>query len=138
MTPQQIRLVQESFRSVAPMGDQVAEIFYARLFQLDPSLRPMFSGDMQEQGRKLITMIGFAVQGLSQLHDIVPQVMQLGRRHAGYGVQPDHYDTVAEALLWTLEQGLGDQFTDELRGAWTEAYLILARTMMAGARELAA
>ena len=138
MTPQQIRMVQDSFRNVAPMGAEVADMFYQRLFQLDPSLRPMFSGDMQEQGRKLITMIGFAVQGLTRLDELVPQVMELGRRHAGYGVQPSHYDTVAEALLWTLEQGLGDQFTDPLRAAWTEAYGVLAKTMMAGAQEMAA
>ncbi len=138
MTPHQIRMVQDSFRSVAPMGVEVADMFYQRLFQLDPSLRPMFSGDMQEQGRKLITMIGFAVQGLTRLDELVPQVMELGRRHAGYGVQPSHYDTVAEALLWTLEQGLGDQFTDPLRAAWTEAYGVLAKTMMAGAQEMAA
>lgn len=138
MTPHQIRLIQESFDTVAPLGTAVAEIFYGRLFQLDPSLRQMFKPDMQTQHQQLMAMLSIVVKGLTRLDVLVPQVSELGRRHAGYGVQPSHYDTVGAALLGTLEQGLGDGFTDEVREAWTEAYGVLAQTMMAGAEEMAA
>jgi hemoglobin-like flavoprotein len=108
-------------------------MFYARLFVLDPSLRPLFKGDMAEQGRKLMTMIGTAIANLHRLDSIVPAVRDLGRRHGGYGVQPAHYNTVATALLWTLEQGLGDEFTPATRDAWVECYTVLARTMQEAA-----
>jgi hemoglobin-like flavoprotein len=102
---------------------------------VDPSLRPLFKGDMAEQGRKLMTMIGTAVANLHQLHMIVPAVQDLGHRHARYGVAPSHYQTVATALLWTLEQGLGDEFTPETRDAWVECYSTLASTVQnAGGR----
>ena len=138
MTPHQIELVQDSFATVAPLGTGVAEIFYGRLFHLDPSLRSLFADDMQTQHQQLMAMIGIVVKGLTRLDVLVPQVAELGRRHAGYGVQPAHYDTVGAALLWTLEQGLGEEFTGEVRDAWTEAYGVLAQTMMAGAEEMAA
>ena len=138
MTPQQIQLVQDSFRTVAPLGTGVAEIFYGRLFQLDPGLRGLFADDMTTQHQQLMAMIGIVVKGLTRLDVLVPQVAELGRRHAGYGVEPSHYDTVGAALLWTLEQGLGDALTDDVREAWTEAYGVLAQTMMAGAEEKAA
>ena len=90
-----------------PIADTAAELFYGKLFSLDPSLKPLFKGDIKQQGRKLMSMIGTAVSGLTRLEQIVPAVQALGVRHAGYGVQPAHYGTVATALLWTLEQGLG-------------------------------
>ncbi len=133
MTPEQITLVQESFKKVAPIKEAAAAMFYDRLFELDPSLRSMFKGDMAEQGRKLMMMIGTAVGGLDRLESIVPAVQALGRRHGGYGVKPDQYTTVAEALLWTLEQGLGEAFTDDVKAAWAEAYGILSATMIAAA-----
>jgi hemoglobin-like flavoprotein len=133
MTPEQIKLIQTSFERVLPIADTAAELFYNRLFELDPALRPLFRGDLREQGRKLMTMIRFVVVGLSRLDQLVPAVQDLGRRHAGYGVQPGHYATVGAALLWTLECGLGDEFTPQVAAAWAEAYTILADTMRAAA-----
>ena len=133
MTPDSQRLVRESFAKVAPIAPAAAAMFYDRLFVLDPSLRPLFKGDMDEQGRKLMTMIGTAVANLHRLDAVVRTVRDLGRRHAGYGVQPSHYNTVASALLWTLEQGLGDDFTPATRQAWIECYTVLAGTMQEAA-----
>ncbi len=129
MTPQQIRLVQESFAKVAPIADAAAAMFYTRLFELDPALSSLFRGDMQAQGRKLMQMIGAAVRGLDNLETLVPVVQQLGVRHTGYGVKEKDYDTVGAALLWTLEKGLGAQFTPDVRAAWTAVYGVLANTM---------
>src|ERR1700726_318091 len=126
MTPENQALVRESFAKVVPIAPQAAAMFYDRLFVLDPSLKPLFKGDMNEQGRKLMAMIGTAVANLGKLETVVPAVQDLGRRHATYGVQPAHYDTVAAALLWTLAQGLGDGFTPPVEAAWTEAYMVLA------------
>ena len=138
MTPEQIALVQESFQKVAPIKDAAADMFYARLFTLDPSLRPLFKSDIKGQGRKLMTMLATAVGGLTQLDSIVPAVEALGQRHGKYGVQISHYGTVAEALLWTLEQGLGEAFTEDVKEAWVAAYGILSSTMIAAAGEKAA
>jgi hemoglobin-like flavoprotein len=129
MTPEDQTLVRESFDKVVPIAPQAAALFYDRLFMLDPSLKPLFKGDMAEQGRRLMKMIGTAVANLDKLETIVPAVEDLGRRHATYGVQPAHYDTVATALLWTLGQGLGSAFTPPVEAAWTEAYTILATAM---------
>ena len=134
MTSREITLIQESFRQVLPGLDSAATLFYARLFELDPSLRPMFRGDMKEQGRKLMQMLALAVTSLSQLDKLVPAVRAMGARHAGYGVREEHYATVGAALLWTLEKGLGPSFTDEVRVAWTNAYTLLADTMIDAAR----
>lgn len=138
MTPLQIELVQQSFAVVAPSADEVARLFYGRLFELDPSLRPMFPDELDEQGRKLMKMLAVAVNGLNRLDAIVPAVQALGRRHVGYGVTDDHYTTVATALLWTLENGLGAAFTLETREAWTAAYTVLATTMIDAAHEVPA
>ncbi len=129
MTPEQIAVVQTTYKSVAPISDTAAQLFYGKLFELDPALKPLFKGDMREQGRKLMMMIGTAVAGLSDLQRLVPAVQALGRRHAGYGVLPQHFDTVGAALLWTLEQGLGPAFTPEAKAAWTETYVTLAAVM---------
>ncbi len=135
MTETQKILVQKSFEKVLPIADTAAELFYSRLFEIDPSLRPMFSGDIKEQGKKLMMTLNVAVKGLDRLDELVPQIQKLGRNHAGYGVKDEHYDTVAGALLWTLEQGLGADFTDEVKEAWVEVYTILAGTMKAAAKE---
>ncbi len=135
MTPTEISLVKDSFRKVVPIADQAAALFYARLFELDPSLRPLFRGDMAEQGRKLMTMIATAVASLERLDTIVPAVRQLGARHASYQVTDEHYATVGAALLWTLEKGLGSDFTAEVRAAWTTTYTLLANTMMEASRQ---
>ena len=129
MTPQQITLIQTSWASVVPIQDTAAGLFYQRLFALDPAVRPMFKGDMQEQGRKLMKMLGVVVNSLTKLDELVPVAQDMARRHVGYGVQAAHYDTVGAALLWTLEQGLGSAFTDDTRDAWAEAYGILSMVM---------
>jgi hemoglobin-like flavoprotein len=129
MTSEQKVLVQSTFAKVAPIADDAAAVFYARLFELDPSLRPLFTTDLTEQGRKLMQMIAVAVNGLARLDELVPAVRQLGIRHARYGVKDQHYDTVAEALLWTLERGLGSDFTPAVKDAWTAVYGVLAATM---------
>jgi hemoglobin-like flavoprotein len=134
MTPKQIALVQGSWKNVLAISDAAAQLFYARLFALDPSLAPMFRGDMKEQGRKLVAMITVAVNGIARIETLVPVIEALGRRHAGYGVKDEHYSTVAAALLWTLEQGLGDEFTPEVCEAWTLAYGVLATTMQDASR----
>jgi hemoglobin-like flavoprotein len=136
MTPAQKTLVQQSFARVAPISKQAAAMFYGRLFELDPQLRPLFRGDMKEQGHKLMQMLAVAVNGLDRLEEIVPAVQALGRRHLGYGVQDSHYDTVGEALLWTMQQGLGEAFTADTRQAWAEVYGLLAATMRAAATEV--
>lgn len=129
MTTHQIELVQATWAKVTPIAETAAELFYGRLFDLDPSLKPLFSSDMVEQGKKLMQMINSAVNGLSRLEEIVPSVEALGRRHVQYGVKEEHYDTVGSALLWTLEKGLGEAFTPEVKEAWTETYITLATTM---------
>ncbi|MBI2311002.1 MAG: hemin receptor [Betaproteobacteria bacterium] len=129
MTPKQIELVQSTWQAVIPIKDQAAKLFYGRLFELDPALKPLFKGDMAEQGRKLTAMINTAVTGLSRLDEIVPAVQDLGRRHVAYGVTGAHYDTVGAALLWTLEKGLGDAFTPPVAEAWATVYGVLASTM---------
>jgi len=135
MTPEQVQLVKTSFASVLPIAERAGMMFYDHLFELDPTLRPMFKGDISEQNRALMRMIASAVNGLDRLETIVPTVQALGVRHAGYGVVDAHYQTVGKALLWTLQQGLGDGFTPEVAEAWTAAYGLLAGTMQSAARE---
>jgi hemoglobin-like flavoprotein len=129
ITPKQKQLVQTSFAKVVPIDATAADLFYARLFVLDPTLKPLFKGDMKEQGRKLMRTLAVAVNGLDNLEQIVLTVQDLGRKHAVYGVEPKHYDTVGAALLWTLEQGLGAAFTRETGEAWAAVYTLLATTM---------
>ena len=135
MTPRQMALVQGSWKDVLAVSETTAQLFYLRLFALDPSLQPMFKGEMREQGRKLIAMMSVAVNGLARIETLVPVIEALGRRHAGYGVKDEHYATVAAALLWALEQGLGARFTPDVRDAWSAAYGLLASTMQAAARQ---
>lgn len=138
MNPQTIELVQSSWQQVKPISDQAAALFYGRLFALDPALRPLFKGDMAEQGRKLMTMITLAVNSLERLEQILPAVQDMGRRHAGYGVENAHYATVGAALLWTLEQGLGAAYTPAIQAAWTETYTLLASVMQEAAANVVA
>ena len=126
-------LVQTSFAQVRPIADAAAALFYSRLFELDPTLRPLFKGDMGEQGRKLMEMIDLAVKGLDRPEALLPALAALGRRHAGYGVNESDYETVGEALLWTLEQGLGPSFTPDVREAWAALYRLVADTMRGAA-----
>jgi len=138
LTLAQKTLVQDSFATIAPIADDAAVLFYQRLFELDPSLEPMFRGNMAEQRKKLMQMLTAAVKGLDRLDQLVPVVENLGRRHAGYGVTDAHYDTVGSALLWTLEMGLGRAFTTEVKDAWATVYGLLATTMKEAAREVRA
>lgn len=138
LTTIQIRMVQSTWQLLVPIQRQVASAFYSKLFMLDPGIAPLFKGDLDDQGRKLTAMITTAVSSLDGLGELVPHVQALGRRHAGYGVNDAHYDTVGAALLWTLEQGLGSRFTPEVKTAWTRTYDLLASTMKAAARDAAA
>jgi NAD(P)H-dependent flavin oxidoreductase YrpB (nitropropane dioxygenase family)/hemoglobin-like flavoprotein len=135
---QQIDLIRASFAHVAPIKREAAALFYVRLFQIAPSLRPLFKGEMEAQGAKLMAMLSTAVANLDRLETIVPAVRALGARHAGYGVQAADYGPVAEALLWTLGHALGDAFTAETRDAWVAAYTILAGQMQDAAQQVAA
>ena len=137
MTPEQIELVKQSWAQVVPISDKAAELFYGKLFELDPSVRSLFSGDMEEQGRKLMKMIGTAVNALDRLDDVVPAVQDLGVRHIAYGVKDEHYGTVGAALLWTLETGLGEAFTEPTKEAWATVYGVLAETMKSAAAKAA-
>src|SRR5215831_13682600 len=124
-------------RGALPIADEAGKLFYERLFALDPALRPLFKGDMTEQSRTLMRMIAVAVNGLDRLDTIAPALKALGVRHAGYGVRDGHYATVGDALLWTLERGLGESFTPDVAEAWSAAYGLLAQTMQSAARDAA-
>jgi hemoglobin-like flavoprotein len=131
MTPRQENLIRTSWAQVAPIADVAATIFYDRLFELDPSLRPMFAHtDSAGQRRNLMQTLTVVVKSIDRLGEIVPAVQALGRRHAGYGVKPEHFATVGQALLDTLAVGLGEAFTPDVREAWATAYGVLADVMM--------
>ena len=134
MTPAQVEMIRSSWTAVEPIGDVAATLFYDRLFELDPALRRLFARtDMAQQKKILIQTLTVVVKSLDRLDQLVPAIEALGRRHAGYGVRAEHYETVGVALLWTLGQGLGDAFTPELEVAWTEAYTTLASVMIGAA-----
>lgn len=133
MTPEQKRLVQSSFEQVAPISELAASLFYERLFELDPRLRHLFKGDLQEQGRKLMQMLGVVLKGLDRPDELTTAAQALGKRHVAYGVKDEDYETVGAALLWTLGKGLGAAFTTEVKDAWAAAYTLLAGSMKADA-----
>jgi hemoglobin-like flavoprotein len=135
VTPSQVHDVKASFELVRPIAPQAGAMFYDKLFELDPSLRPLFKGDIAEQSRKLMQTLATVVNSLDRLDAIVPAVQSLGARHADYGVKDADYDTVAAALIWTLNKGLGAAFTADVRDAWVAAYGILAETMKAAANK---
>src|SRR5258706_9740630 len=135
MTHYQIALVQWTWKQVTPIADTAAKLFFGRLFELDPSVKPMFKGEPVEQGRKLMKAIDAAVNGLQHLDRLVPVLRGLGARHVGYGVRDEHYATGGEALLWTLKQGLGGAFTHEVHDAWAAAYELLSGVMGQGAAQ---
>jgi nitric oxide dioxygenase len=138
MTPEQVRLVQQSFGQVVPIADKAAEIFYGRLFEIAPAVKPLFHGDMADQRRKLVAALAAVVSGLSNLPSILPAASALAKRHVGYGAKPEHYPVVGEALLWTLERGLGPQWNHQVADAWTAAYATLSGYMIAEAYPRAA
>lgn len=137
MTPEKIKLVQDSFQKVAPIADTAADIFYDRLFEIAPQVRSLFPAEMSDQKTKLMQMLGTAINGLTNLDAIIPAVQDLGRRHNDYNVKPEHYDIVGAALLYTLEKGLGDDWNDELKEAWTEVYGTVAKVMIDAQAEAA-
>jgi len=137
VTPNQITLVQDSFQLVAPIADTASELFYTRLFELDPSVRPLFPTDIADQRRKLMQTLSVVIGSLRYLDGIAPSIHALGRRHAAYGVKPEHFDTIGSALLWTLAQGLGPAFTPEVESAWAAVYSLLSDTMQAGMADAA-
>jgi len=137
MTPERRQIVTASWKTLTPHAAQVGAIFYRRLFEIDPELRHMFkSAIMDEQIRKLTTMLDLIVHWLDVPERLVPVLKQLGARHGGYGVQDEHYAKVGAALIGTLEEGLGDAFTPELRSAWTEAYMLISSLMRRGAAKV--
>lgn len=129
MTPESKQLVKDSWETVEPISEVAAALFYGRLFELDPGLRHLFHGDMQAQGRKLMQTLAVVVRGLDRLDPLLPAVEALGRRHGTYGVHDAQYETVCQALLWTLERSLGNGFTPAVRDAWVQAYEALATVM---------
>ena len=133
MTPEQVLLVRSSFAKIEALGDRAASLFYDRLFVVDPSLRPLFRGEPAAQRVKLMAALRTVVGALDRLDQVLPVVRDLGRRHAQYGVEPEHYATVGAALIWTLGQGLGPDFTVATRRAWVAAYSLLAWSMIAAA-----
>ena len=137
MNHEQIALVQSTWAKVRPISNTAAKLFYERLFALDPSVRPLFKSPIEAQGAKLVRLIDVAVSGLSRVEALAPVLRDLGNRHVGYGVEDHHYDTVGAALLWTLEQGLGTDFTPQVRAAWSEAYGLLSGTMRTPTAEAA-
>ncbi|KJD36563.1 hemin receptor [Tamlana sedimentorum] len=133
MEQKTVTLVQTSFEKVKPIASTAADIFYTKLFELDPGLKSLFPNDegvMKEQGNKLMTMLGAAVAGLSNLDALIPVLQDLGKRHVGYKVEASHYNTVGAALLGTLEAGLGDDFTPEVKDAWAAVYGTMADVMI--------
>jgi hemoglobin-like flavoprotein len=139
MTPAQVEMIRTSWTGVDPIADVAATLFYERLFDLDPTLRRLFRRtDMAQQKKILMQTLAVVVRSLDRLDQLVPALEGLGRRHAGYGVRAAHYDTVGEALLWTLREGLGDGFTPDVREAWAEAYYTLASVMIGAAQGEAA
>ena len=135
LTPLQIQCVQSTFEQVAPIAEQAAQLFYGRLFEIAPEVKPLFqTSDMKEQGKKLMDTLAVVARGLNRLDALMPAVTKLGARHQAYGVRDEHYAPVGQALLWTLEQGLGSAFTPEVKQAWAEAYAALASAMKAASR----
>jgi hemoglobin-like flavoprotein len=128
-----VALVKESFGWAAPISEEAAAIFYARLFETNPELKSLFKSDMKKQGRKLMATIAVVVNSLDRLSDVLPAVQALAVRHAGYGVRSQDYDAVGNALVWTLQSGLGERFTDKHTAAWVEVYTNLADIMRAAA-----
>lgn len=138
MNEEQIAVVKATWAAVVPIADTAADLFYGKLFELDESLRSMFPEDMAEQKKKLMQTLGRLVAGLDDINAVVPAVQELGKRHVGYGVQDSQYHTVGAALLWTLEQGLGDKWDAEVKDAWATLYGLVSRVMIEAGNELKA
>lgn len=139
MTDINLKIVRATWAKVIPIADQATELFFGRLFQIAPETQPLFAQtDMTAHKGKLLTALNLTVQYADDADTLVPVLEELGRRHVGYGVKNEHYDAVGEALLWTLEQGLGEAFTDEARKAWTDVYTLVSQTMQGAANQMVA
>ena len=130
MDSRQVQLVQESFAQVVPIAGVAATLFYDRLFEIAPDVKPLFVGDMEKQKLMLMQTLSVVVIGLAQPENILPAAKSLAVRHKGYGVQPEHFDSVGASLLWTLEKGLGNAYTPEVNDAWVAAYALLSGVMI--------
>ncbi len=130
MTPADVALVKSSFDKVKPIASDAAALFYGRLFEIAPEVKPLFTGDIKEQGKKLMTTLAVVVNGLDNLPSILPAASALAKKHVTYGVSAAHYTPVGAALLWTLEKGLGSAWTPQLAAAWTGAYTTLSDFMI--------
>jgi nitric oxide dioxygenase len=137
MTPEQVKLVQQSFAQVAPIADKAAEMFYGRVFEVAPSVKPLFKGDMAEQRKKLMATLAVVVNGLTNLEAVLPAASALAKRHVSYGAKSEHYPVVGGALLWTLEKGLGEAWTPDVAAAWIAAYGTLSTYMISEAYDSA-
>ncbi len=135
LTPDEIQLVQKSFTLVDPIADDTAALFYKKLFEIDPSIKPLFKGDMADQGSKMMSVLKTAIAGLDKFDQLVPALKIMGQRHQSYGTEFKHYESFAKALLWTLREGLKGAFTPEMEQAWAKTYSALAEAMMTGAGE---
>ena len=133
LSTEDVERIQQSFALAAPIAEAAADLFYDRLFTIAPEVRPLFKNDIKDQGRKLMAMLGAVVGGLSDLPSVIAVAEDLARRHVDYGVKPEHYAPVGAALLWTLERGLGEDFTPEVRASWAKAYGALSDVMIKGA-----
>ena len=131
----QIALVQSSFGQVVPIAEAAGMLFYERVFTLAPEARSLFADDIRPQAKRTMAAVKFAVDGLRDLDRVAPYLVKLGARHVGYGVKPEHFDVVGSALMWTLEQGLGDTFTPETRDAWNAVWELVAGAMLTGMAE---
>lgn len=129
LTARQVQLIQQSFSKVEPIADQAAAIFYAKLFEYDPSLRSMFKPDLTDQGKKLMAVLKIAVNSLNDLGKLVPVLQNLAKKHLSYGVKVDDYTPVGNALIYTLGAGLGKDFTNETKTAWIEVFKVIAKVM---------
>jgi nitric oxide dioxygenase len=135
MTRNDIRLVRQSFRHLDPVKNLAAEVFYARLFEIDPTTPALFANtDMKVQGAKMMTALTLVVDALDRLPSVTPEIAELARRHKGYGVTERQYASVGAALMWTLEQAFGSAFTPPVAAAWGRAFAALSKTMIQAAR----
>ena len=130
MTEKQVQLVQQSWLHVEPVAQQAGMIFYEKLFAAAPQLRPMFKGNLDEQAHKLVTMLGYVVNRLSRINEVIAEVKKLGERHEQYGAKPEHYELVGQTLISTLKAGLADKWNDELQEAWITAFGVLKAAML--------
>src|SRR6266852_2323262 len=130
MNSDQVSLIQHSFAKIRPITEEAAALFYGRLFEIAPKVKPLFHGDIADQGRKLMATLAVVVNGLTDLESILPAASALAKKHVAYGVRAEHYGPVGVALLWTLERGLAAEWTSDLAAAWTEAYTMLSEYMI--------